>query len=83
MKNRFESTFYYQEGKMILESEKTPIVVDISYKGVIRGVSELPDGFFIAEGNHRIVIVNFFILIVKSNQVFQFPKFADMLKYCK
>ena len=59
MKNRFESTFYYQEGKMILESEKTPIVVDISYKGVIRGVSELPDGFFIAEGNHRIVIVNF------------------------
>ena len=59
MRNRFESTFYYQDGKMILESEQKPLAVDITYKGAIAGVSELPEGFFIAEGNHRIVIMNY------------------------
>lgn len=59
MKNRFESTFYYQNGKMILESEQKPLAVDITYKGLIEGVSELPNGFFIVEKNHRILIINF------------------------
>ena len=59
MRDRFESTFSYQSGKMVLESKEKPLAVDITYKGIIKGVSELPDGFFIAEGNKRIIIINF------------------------
>ena len=59
MRSKFESTFSYQDGKIVLESKEKPIAVDIMYKGIIKGVSELPNGFFIAEGNKRIIIINF------------------------
>tara|TARA_R110002020_G_scaffold274391_2_gene489573 strand:- start:2025 stop:2630 length:606 start_codon:yes stop_codon:yes gene_type:complete len=59
MRSKFESTFSYQDGKIVLESKEKPIAVDITYKGMIRGVSELPNGFFVAAGNKRIVVINF------------------------
>ena len=59
MINKFESTFSYESGKMYLKSSEKPLAVDIMYKGLIKGVSSLPNGFFILEGNNRILIINF------------------------
>jgi hypothetical protein len=59
MKKITQSKISYYDGELCLKTNGNPTLVDISYRGIIRAESNMPDGFIVLEKRNRIIIIRF------------------------